>query len=184
MEPQVARREEETVDQSVFEGLFTRALRPEGAFAEELRAIGYDPGKPMAKYPGKVWVDAVDVACRHLFPELPQPEARRQLGRKFANGFESTIVGKLISTMSGFLSAEALVKRFPRFGKMGMTGLEITITESGTNWWLLKFDQRHSVPEFVIGIFESGFTGRLWQSVELVSKTSAGYAIKFTAKPR
>src|SRR4051812_5671199 len=95
------------VDQTAFEGLFVRALRLEasnGAFVADLAAVGYDPRAPLAKYPAKVFHDALRVACRHEYPGMPEDKALVELGRRFIDGFFATIVGKLVSTMLPFLS--------------------------------------------------------------------------------
>ena len=54
-----------TTDGSLFEGL-ARALQPEGAFADDLRAAGFDPRAPKIRYPTSVLLATLDVAHPHL----------------------------------------------------------------------------------------------------------------------
>lgn len=126
---------EPMTDQSVFEGLFSRALKPERDFLAELRAAGYDPARPERRYPTRVWKACVEVACRRVHPELPEGEAMNLLGRRFIDGFFETIIGKVVLVALPFLSADSLVRRIPKFRSMTATGIEVMVEQDNPQQW-------------------------------------------------
>jgi uncharacterized protein (TIGR02265 family) len=113
---------------SMFEGLFTRALRVKGPLKEALRAKGFDHDRPHTRYPIKVWVDCVDAACLDLYPTVPRASAWTTLGRRFIEGYFETLIGKMISASLPFLSTKAFVARVPRFITTGLEGSQVSIT--------------------------------------------------------
>ena len=46
---------ETVMDQSVFEGMYVRALTLDPDFIAAPAAVGYDPKNPRPRYPGSVW---------------------------------------------------------------------------------------------------------------------------------
>lgn len=113
--------------QSMFEGLFVRALKVDGAFKDKLRAKGYDVDRPRTRYPMAVWLDCVDVAALEVFPGLARPQAWVQLGRRFIDGYFETLVGRMIGVTLPFLSPKTFVGRVPRFVTTGLEG-EVSLT--------------------------------------------------------
>ncbi|HZN91167.1 MAG TPA: DUF2378 family protein, partial [Myxococcales bacterium] len=87
-----------TIDGSLFEGL-ARAFKPAGAFAEDLRAAGFDVRAPRLRYPTTVLMDVLDVINRHALPELSRVEAHREAGRRVVVSFLDTLFGKVIHTL-------------------------------------------------------------------------------------
>jgi uncharacterized protein (TIGR02265 family) len=112
---------------SMFEGLYERVLKPEGAFAEDLKVAGYDRSHPLPEYPDAVWVACLNVTAKHRFPLLERHVAWRQIGRLFIGGFLDTLVGKLIGAALPFLSAHSFITRVPRFVSAGLPGVLIGI---------------------------------------------------------
>ncbi len=113
-----------TSQYSMFEGLFDRVLKPEGAFLEALKAAGYDPATPKPVYPMAVWHRCLDVVAKHRFAQLPTADAYRATGRAFMAGFFETLVGRLIAAALPFLSPKTFVQRSPRFLRTGVNELE------------------------------------------------------------
>lgn len=113
--------------QSLFEGLFVRALQPSGAFKDRLREKGFDLSRRLPRYPVQVWVDCVDVAIAELHPELPRPEAWSAIGDRFVEGYFQTLVGRMIATTLPFLSPKTFVGRSPRFISTGLDGAELEL---------------------------------------------------------
>ena len=113
---------------SMFEALFVRALKPQGAFAEALRAVGYDPAHPKAEYPTRVWVDSLEVARVHTFAALPREAGYRALGRAFSDGFLLTLAGKIIAVTIPFLKPETALRNMPRYIRMGRSDLALELT--------------------------------------------------------
>jgi uncharacterized protein (TIGR02265 family) len=144
-------------DGSVFEGLFVRALKPTGRFAEELKAAGYDPKAPRVRYPVKVWNDALAVAARHLFPGMTLPQAHWKLGRKFVDGFLGTLVGGVVGVALPLIGPARFAARVPSYMKMDANKATCVAVEVAKNQWRIEFRNDASVdPEFIAGAAERG----------------------------
>lgn len=116
---------------SMFDGLFAVALKPTGAFRDDLKAAGFDSDRPKPEYPLKVWHDCVDVAARHLYPDQPRERAWELVGERFIEGYLQTLVGKIIAVALPFLSTQSFVQRAPRFMSTGLVGADIKLEWNG-----------------------------------------------------
>lgn len=166
-----------TVDYSVFEGLFVRVFNPDAKFAEDLKAIGFDLKHPQLRYPAKVWHDALQVAHRHVYPAMKKEEAHRELGRRFIEGFFSTITGKVIAVALPFLGADALIKRIPKFSSMASRGTEVAVRKEGDQW-VLTYKGPFPDPDFVAGVLEGNVnrTNNL-RAIDVRARTATGYEL-------
>lgn len=174
---------EAMTDQSIFEGLFTRVLKPEGAFAQELAAVGYDPRHPQNRYPTTVWAASLRVAARHVFQGEPEEVAMRKLGVMFIEGFYATIIGKMMGAMLPFVTAEGFIKRLPKLAASGASGIEITTAADGPRAWRATWKDANAIPEFVLGIMQGNKLASAFESITLVDKRPGTYTIRFVAKP-
>lgn len=122
---------ESVTNQSMFEALFDRRLKPAGAFADELKRAGYDALEARPKYPTQVWLQCLRVARRHRWPQLSEAEAYRQLGREFSEGFLETMVGRLVAVALPFMSPESFLRRLASYFRMGRedSGLAFDVVE-------------------------------------------------------
>lgn len=125
---------------SMFDGLFTVALQPTGAFRDDLKAQGFDLAAPRAEYPLKVWHDCLDVAAAHVHPTETRERAWELLGRRFIEGYLETLVGKVIAIALPFLSVKSFVQRSPRFMSTGLVGAETHLE------WLSDKSARITMP--------------------------------------
>ncbi len=141
---------------SLFEALFERVLKPTGAFADELRRIGYDPAKTLAKYPTRVWLEAVEIACRFAFPGLARPQAMRRVGRTVVEGFLGTLVGKVIGVGIPLIGPERAIMRLPTYISAGRKDLEIEVTMEAKRRARVVVVDAFAVPEFMAGVIEAG----------------------------
>ncbi len=165
-----------TIAQSVFEGLFRRALKPTGAFLEDLKRIGYDPDREQTTYPLRTWDLALGVAARHAHPTLTPDAARRRLGEQFLDGFFETITGKVISIPLGFLDVEAVLKRLPRLWESGAPGTKVSATKEGPGRWRLEVRHPSPQPEFDVGMISTGLRRtRTAVDVQLTERLPDGY---------
>lgn len=108
--------------QSMFEGMYVRALQPTGAFKERLKAKGYDADHVQVEYPMQVWTDCLDVAAAEVYPGETSERAWWLLGRRFIEGYLDTLVGKVITVSLPFLTARTFMQRVPRFVSTGLSG--------------------------------------------------------------
>ncbi len=149
-----------TTDGSLFEGL-ARALQPQGTFAEDLRAVGFDVRAPRLRYPTAVLEATLDVAHRHLYADLSREEAHRHLGQRMVDTFFETIFGKVVRTLFQVLGPERFLVRLPKIAPMGVTGLEIRVERPAPGDVRLFFRGRqHPLPHFIAGAMEGALGHR------------------------
>lgn len=129
----------------MFEGLFVRALAvdPASPFGADLRAAGYDLKGHDARFDIKVWSDCVDVAARHVYPELPRDDAWVRLGRRFIEGYFHTFIGGAIAAVLPFMSASRFVERIPSFLRTGLGGATADVDFTGTHTAVLTMHGPH-----------------------------------------
>ena len=145
-----------TAQGSMFEALFTRALKPTGAFADELRVTGYDPQHPQPQYPTQIWVACLAVARRHAFAQLDEAGAYRAMGKRFTESFLDTLAGKVVAVALPFLRPESFLKRLPRYLTMGRSDVtwEVRLEEKGHLVAGMR-DPFAVPPDFLGGIIET-----------------------------
>lgn len=170
-----------TTDGSLFEGL-ARAFKPEGAFAADLRAVGFDVKALQLRYSTAVLTGVLDVIHRHAYPALPREEAHRQTGQRMLNNFFETIFGRVVQTLLRALGLERFLIRLPKIAPMGTTGLEIRVEKDGPGALRLFFHGHSSQSgDFVAGALESG--GRVASDqfrVELIRGGPTDFELRVT----
>lgn len=169
-------------NQSMFEALFDRRLKPGGAFAEELKAAGYDPSTAKPKYPTAIWRRCLDVAHRHRWPALSESDAFRQIGREFTEGFLETIVGRLVAVTLPFMSVDSFLTRLASYFRMGRedSGLSFELVERKPGFAKAVAHNPAGVPgSFVAGMIEIAFE-RLKRegTVEVLQVTAYDYELQ------
>ncbi|HYV47736.1 MAG TPA: DUF2378 family protein [Myxococcaceae bacterium] len=153
-----------TVDGSLFEAL-ARVLQPQGAYAEELRAAGFDVRAPKMRYPNEVLVATLDITHKHLYPDLTREQAHRRVGQRMVGSFFDTIFGKVVRTLLQVLGPERFLVRLPKIAPMGTTGLHVRVERPAPGEVRLFFSGQLLSPSFIAGAMEATSTGI---SVELV----------------
>jgi uncharacterized protein (TIGR02265 family) len=149
-----------TVEASMFEGLYLRALRvePASAFAAELAGAGYDLGAPRARYDIGVWAACLDVAAARLYPELPRYEAWRRLGRTFISGYFETLIGRAIAAVLPWMYPERFVERVPQFLRTGLGGSTCEVDQPRPGEAVVHLFGPHPGAAFVLsGVLEECF---------------------------
>ncbi len=116
------------VEGSLFEALFVKALKPTGAFADELLVLGVDVKSIAARYESEQWVKAQLLAAKYAFGHLPEAKAHRMVGRALLEGFLKTLVGRLIEVAIPFMNPQQFLLRAPRFMRMGSPSEVVTAT--------------------------------------------------------
>ncbi len=115
-------------DSSLFDALF-RVRAPAGELERGLRALGVDPTQLAPRYTAQQWRDAVELYRVHLFPEELSPMAHRKLGYALAHAYAQTLSGRLLSLTLPMLDPLQLLRRWPRFVRMGRTDVTLHVTE-------------------------------------------------------
>jgi len=171
-----------TTDQSVFEGLFERLLKPEGVFADELRAAGYDVRNPRLRYPTRVLLDTLDVASRHVYPGMPREEAHRKLGQRFADRYLGTILGRVTRTLVLALGLERFLMQMPKIASLSSTGIQVKVHKQPGGELLLAWHGEALSPDFLAGALEGGaetLSVRMFH-VEIVRREPGAFDLKVT----
>jgi uncharacterized protein (TIGR02265 family) len=161
-----------------FDGLFGHVLRPEGAFASGLRAVGYDPDAPLEHYPLEVWRKALEVARLHVHPQLSRAEAYRRLGRQFVQGFAQTVVGRVFAAAASLIGAEHCLARLPTYLRAGRSDMHLELRALGPRSWRALVQDPAPLPAFVAGVIEEvlRLTG-VQPRVEVESQAEAQYSL-------
>lgn len=144
----------------MFEGLFVRALavEPESDFSGELRAAGYDLKGHEARHDIAVWAACVDVAARHVYPELERDEAWVRLGRRFIEGYFHTFIGGAIAAVLPFMSVTRFVERIPSFLRTGLGGAHADVDFTGPHGAVLVMNGPHERSSlFLCGVLDVCF---------------------------
>ncbi|MBI5543933.1 MAG: DUF2378 family protein [Deltaproteobacteria bacterium] len=123
---------------SLFEGLFGE-LKPTGAFADELKAAGWDPAKMQIAYPDPVWGACVRCACRHVHPNLSEEQAERELGRTWIRGFGRTLTGRLALAVLPALSGEKFIDYIPKIVRLVSSAMTMEIVAREEKARLVRF---------------------------------------------
>lgn len=144
-----------SVEASLFEGMFQRALQPTGAFEADLRAAGFDLRQIEPRYATEVWRKCLDAARQHLFPTLTPEQAYRQMGRLFIDGFFQTIIGRMFSAAFPLMGPAAVIKRLPKMWKAARKDIQVEPVEEGERRWRVLFRDRHVLPDFIAGLVEA-----------------------------
>ncbi|MFO0598765.1 MAG: DUF2378 family protein [Myxococcaceae bacterium] len=143
------------VDGSVFEALF-RVAAPEGALGAKLEALGIalDPGG--RRFSAQQWLGALHAYREALFPG---PDGFRQLGAALARAFGDTFSGRLILIALPMLSPLQLLRRWPRFVRVGRTDVVLEVVELGERAVAIDSIDPVEVPmELNLGLLEHVFS--------------------------
>lgn len=147
-----------TMDSSVFEGLFVRALKPTGAFLEDLKRVGVDPARLEPKYPEATFRAALDLACRHAYPELAQEAAWHRLGADVIAGYFTTILGRIAAGLVPAVGVEGSLKRLQFLWSAPQPAMRIQAERTGERDWKVTFENAHLPADFVAGVLEAGLS--------------------------
>ncbi len=144
--------EDDDVPARVFEGMFVGGeLLPDVQLAAALKGIGYDPDAPRKSYSARVWRAALEVARQHVYPMRPEAEGFRALGRRFADGFGKTIVGKVFRSVAPLFGVDRTFLSVPRYLHAVRRKMDLEMHAVGLNHYRLTASDPHPNPEFIAG---------------------------------
>src|SRR4051812_18727444 len=90
---------EPVIFSQMLEALVMHSMRGkiDSSAVQRLEAAGLDMSRPLlVAYPLTVWYDVVRICAELLFPALPRNEAIYATGRKVADGYSHTTMGKAL----------------------------------------------------------------------------------------
>ncbi|MDP2274539.1 MAG: DUF2378 family protein [Archangium sp.] len=144
-----------TVDGSIFEGLFLRVLKPEGAFKSQLRGAGFDVDRPQGRYPEDVFGRALTVTTAYAFGREDITMAHRRIGHALIEGYFMTILGKMTGGLIPVLGLGGTLKKVAQLWKVPQPGMEISAAAEGRGQWVVHFRDRVMTADLVAGILEA-----------------------------
>jgi uncharacterized protein (TIGR02265 family) len=143
------------IPSSVFEGLFVRGLEPHASLTGMLEKEGYDPRCPDVDYPITVWKRCVTQARYLAYPSLSDAEAYRILGRKLAEGFANTLLGRVAVVGLPMIGPARVVERLPRYlSMMGRPELQVQTVSLGERARRVTLSDIYNPPELIAGALE------------------------------
>lgn len=144
----------DTMDGSVFEGLFVRELKPSGPFKEELKRLGLDVDRLQSKYPESLFRRAVDVAAAQAYPGLTVHEAHFALGERAIAGYFGTILGRVTAGLIPIIGVTGTLKRVARLWQVPQPGMRISAVEQPAAW-TISFENPAMTADLVAGITQA-----------------------------
>lgn len=148
--------EEQTIACSLFEALYVRALTPDGDFLEALCEAGFNPSKLQSHYPLELWPRCLEIARRHLHPNLSRELGMRALGALFIKGYYATTIGRVNVAAMPLLGMERTLRRVPRVLQLHAPALEAHLEQEGPGLWRLELVGPGFDPDFCAGMIEAG----------------------------
>lgn len=170
--------EDTSVDGSVIEGLFVRALKVDGALADELRSIGIDVRHLKPRYSRNDFRRGLDVAGKKLFPDKLSADADRELGRLFTQGFLSTIVGSVMGAALSVLSPERFIQRLPKTLSLSSKEITAVAIEQAPRHWIVE-SSRPGAADFTAGAVEVWMKRMRLDAAITVTTLGEGYRLTF-----
>jgi len=149
-------KQKPTIGCSLFEALFVRSLVPEGPFLEELCEAGFDPARLEAHYPLELWPRCLEIARRHLHPDLPRGLGMRALGTVFIKGYYATTIGRVNVAAMPLRGLERTLERVPRVLQLYVPSLEVQLEQEEPGRWRLELAGPGMDPDFCAGMIEAG----------------------------
>ncbi len=144
--------QEDDVPARVFEGLFLGgALLPDDLLSAELARLGFQPGNGRDSYSAKTWREALEVARRHAYPLLTEAEGFRALGRRFAEGFGRTVVGRVFRAVAPLFGVDRTLLSVPRYLHTVRKHMRVELHALEANRYRLVAFDPHPNADFIAG---------------------------------
>lgn len=150
---------EKVVFEQTIEGLFVRALgsRMTPAIKTQLKGAGLDlDAKLLPAYPFDVWMKALEVTARGLFPEQSMEQAMFRVGESFVEGYRETFLGRAVLGMIRVLGPRRTLLRSTQNFRSGNNYTETKITEVDPTTIDLWMNEVGAWPTFTAGIIHAG----------------------------
>lgn len=145
--------------ESVFEGLFHRALQDQMTPALEKRLK--DEAKVDVKalepaYPAEAWLKTVTIVAQELHPGAPLPLALEQVGETVARGFFQTLIGKALIGVLTLIGPRRTLARTERNLRNGNNYTETSLVERAPNHFELTVNEPSELRHVLTGIVSGG----------------------------
>lgn len=141
-----------------------------------LGAMGIDRKKRLPAYPFATWNKAAQHLATRCFSGPSDRSPMRQLGQRFVDQYQSTLVGKALFTALQLFSAERIVERMTRSFRTANSYTETQVIRDGAHMATLSFNLVETDGHFTWGVLEQGLAlaGVAFVRVSLVDQQGLG----------
>jgi uncharacterized protein (TIGR02265 family) len=121
-----------------------------------LRAAGYDLADGRAMWPAETFYAVLEWVRVRRFAEVPVPEAQRELGRIWVEGFTETTVGSVVMGALRVLGPERALPRILQYVDSVRQGFAVQVVPLGDRVYRMRLQEAAGVlPEFAQGGVEA-----------------------------
>lgn len=149
---------EKVVFEQTIEGLFLRGLgrRVTPGLKAELKLAGLDLGaRLLPAYPFEVWMRALEITARTLYPRLSADEAMFQVGTAFIEGYKETFLGRAVLGVVRVLGPHRAMLRATQSFRSGNNYTQTTLKVLDPRTLELWMNEVGPWPSFTAGIVHS-----------------------------
>lgn len=155
-----------------------RALKPRltETAKDEIKALGIDLRKPLDPgYTLPVWVQVMRYGAQLIAPHRSEAEQMEELGRRFIDGYEETIVGRALLATMRLLGPRRTLERMSRNFRTGNNYTEAKLVAKGDTEFELWLSSVRA-PAFYRGMLMAGIgrTGAKDLEVKVVGHDEQG----------
>ena len=159
---------------SGFEALFSKDFRNRVSpqLEKELSALGVRLDRAFnPAYPVEVWASVLSLCARHLYREDSLPEAYRKLGRSTVVGFGETFMGKALFPLQRLIGPVRALDRAARSYASTNNYTKVVLTQMGPTSFDFYLNEKHTLPEYDMGVIEEMLTHLRVPSPRVTLKT-------------
>jgi uncharacterized protein (TIGR02265 family) len=143
----------------LFEALFQNALagRLSPIALEQLRRLGVDVSKRLEPvYPLPLWMAALTVAARDVYPSLELDQAYEQLGEACMEGFSATLVGRAVVAALRLIGPERAMLQAQSTFRSTNNYAQLSHRKVGPGHFRIWINEVGHCPTFTVGMLRAG----------------------------
>lgn len=168
---------------SGFDALFSKDFRKRVTpqLEQELVTIGVRLDRPFnPAYSVEAWAQALSLSARHLYAQDALPEAYRKMGRSTVVGFGETFIGKALFPLLRLIGPVRALDRAARSYASTNNYTKVVLTQIAPSCFDLQLNEKHTLPEYDMGVVEEMLTQLHVASPRVTLKTqdSEGFTMR------
>lgn len=142
---------------AAIEGLWHKALagKVTPALEARLRAEGIDLARLLPGYPAAVAARCVALTAAALFPDQPEDDRLRAIGRTFLLGYQQTLIGRAVIQVLRLIGPRRSLERM-QSNFRSVNYVKTRFTALGPNSAEVWFNHVDGIPAYFAGIIEQG----------------------------
>lgn len=172
-------QETELVFESAVDGLFHLGLRDrlQPDLREQLRQAGLDLSRPLLPaYPRKSWNHFLQLTVDALWPDAKPEVAYRALGKQMLAGYQTTLVGKALASLSRIIGPKRVLERMTHNLRSGANYNQCRTTATSPTEILFWVNEPYVHPSYFAGMLEATLelTGAKGVDIQVQEKNAEG----------